>query len=499
MRMTTKLGGMVCTALLLLGYDSPTRADATRPNDASINSWVESALRQDPWGDASGIEASTTDGIVTLRGEVRDLAAKKFAELEAKKIAGVRAVIDELSVTPTSRFDGVISEDVRARLLDSPGGDLHRLKLSVTDGIVSLDGKVDSWSERREASLLASEVRGVRKVENHLEIDYTTHRPDWEIREDVISSIKRDVYLLRYPLDVVVKSSAVIVSGTVGSAYEKERVADDAWMVANVTAVDNHVRVDPWEDMGTRKKGPLPQDVDIARAVVDAVQQDLRIVDPYRIDATCEAGYVTLRGTVPTFHQKVVAERDARDVVGVAGVANELVVKSAHRTDDRIRGEIDSRFDTDSLIQGEDIEVRVNHGVVTLSGIVPTSYERGHAFEIAARIPGVLSVVDDLEVSGRLILTDAQLGRRIRDRLIEHSLTRPVADRIEVNVDNGVVTLTGDVDTSVERREAGRVALLTDGVNAVDDQLTVEGVEHSSNGLLYPSESLTYEDLLASR
>jgi osmotically-inducible protein OsmY len=56
--------------------------------------------------------------------------------------------------------------------------------------------------------------------------------------------------------------------------------------------------------------------------------------------------------------------------------------------------------------------------------------------------------------------------------------THLAADRIKVMVQDGAATLTGDVDTWAQRREAARLALLTNGVCAVDNRITVSGTNY---------------------
>jgi osmotically-inducible protein OsmY len=74
--------------------------------------------------------------------------------------------------------------------------------------------------------------------------------------------------------------------------------------------------------------------------------------------------------------------------------------------------------------------------------------------------------------------SDATLAKAIRDSFRRHWTTSRVADRIRVGVEDGVATLTGDLDTWYERLEAGRVALGTEGVWKVQNRLTVKGYDY---------------------
>ena len=69
----------------------------------------------------------------------------------------------------------------------------------------------------------------------------------------------------------------------------------------------------------------------------------------------------------------------------------------------------------------------------------------------------------------------SRLTQNIMDRLGQNWATWLVQNHIKVRVKNAIATLTGDVDTWSERNSAGRVAFSTDGIWAVDNQLTVHG------------------------
>jgi len=69
--------------------------------------------------EASEITVRSQEGIVTLSGKVKNLAAKPCAALEAKKINGVLSVINKIVVKPSYRRDANIAKDVRRRILNS--------------------------------------------------------------------------------------------------------------------------------------------------------------------------------------------------------------------------------------------------------------------------------------------------------------------------------------------------------------------------------------------
>jgi osmotically-inducible protein OsmY len=472
-----KLGIMAVLVFCVFALKPLVVCAADRPDDDTITRFVKEALQQDPRVMASEIQVSTEKGIVRLSGTAWNLADKRFADREAKKINGVRGVIDEIMVEPAYRPDTDILQDVRRRLIDSSAIQSPGVGIIVLDGEVTLDGTVASWTEMRQADLLASEVMGVKAVRNHMAIETPRKRSDKQIRKDIEATIQRDVYLADLPIEVSVDKGIVFLKGKVGNAYQKERAWEDAW-IDGVTSVKNQTTVEGWEEQGVRRNHPAPTAQQLEQSVRDELYQDLRIEDPFKINVDASHGEITLRGKVPTYHQKRIAERDARDVVGVWWVNNLLNVHVNRRTDKAIAYDLNFELGTDYVLAGQDIQPHVKNGVVTLSGNVNSAFERDHAARVAADVLGVREVVDNITVHPYPRYSDAALIHRIDDRLAGNWETYRVADRIEVKVKDGKAILTGQVDNWAQYREAAAVTRLTDGVWALDNQLSVAAADY---------------------
>lgn len=448
--------------------------------DSDITYWVKDALNRDVRVESYDINVSTKDGIVTLSGSVDNLAAKKYADLEAKKIDGVLGVVNEISVSPAWRSDTDIRNAVRRWILNSAVIESEGISVNCADGKVTLSGKVDSYSEAKEAELLASEVRGVKDVENSIGTEWTTERSDREIKNDAVAALKRDVYLTDLPTTVTVDNAVVTLEGTVGSAYEKDRAYDDVRWIQNVKNVNNKLKVEWWEKRGVREQKPFPSDADLKKAVRDALDQDIRL-NASDISTKVSYGCVTLDGTVHSHYEKRIAERDAHDVVGVGWVTNNLFTRVDMREDWAILDDVKFNLDTDATTEGFDIAVTVNNGVVTLSGNVNTWYERSHARDVAGKVKGVRKVVNQIEIYRETTRTHTSVAvvKNIEEHLKKNWTVREVCDRINVTVERGMATLTGEVDTWAQRRQAGEVAFNTEGVWKVDNRLQVKGYDYN--------------------
>ncbi len=449
---------------------------ASTPADSDISYWVKSALRNDERVDASTIDVAVKNGIVTLSGEVTSLAEKAYAVRDARKVRGVANVVDELQIVPVNEYaDDDICHMVRRRILNSSLIHSDNIKVDCTRGKVTLSGEVASWSERDAANLLTYEIGGVKDVENRIIVTGQPKLSDEEIKNRVATLFSLDVYLSGLPITVSVKDGVVTLTGTVDSDYEKGRATRKAFQL-QVKEVVNNLQVKPGQSREERGKTVLSGEK-LKEAVATVLKLDGRI-NATRITVAANYGHVTLDGSVDNAYEKRLAEQDAKDVIGVAWVSNNLVLSTPKRSDAFIRDDVNFNLNTDYLLDGVAIAVRVNRGVVTLSGQVHNWYQKTRAEEIAEKVKGVKQVINHLRVYRETSKSDQELTREVKKRLKWNWNTWWVHDKINVEVVNGVAILTGDVDTWSERKEAARVAFHTKGIWEVDNRLTVNGFSY---------------------
>jgi osmotically-inducible protein OsmY len=464
----------VFAALAFLLSVAQSASGAERPGDAEITDWVEEAIAADPRVRGSVVEVETRGGIVTLSGSVATVAGRRYAVLAAQKILGVLSVTDQLEIETPLRSKSDVAADVRRRIENSEFIDSRQLEVTVRGGTVRLTGEVGSGSQRYEAELLASEVAGVRAIENFLSANFDPKRSDAQIRRDVVATLSRDVYLARLPIEAAVEKGEVTLTGSVGSAYESTRAASRIRWVDGVRAVRNQLQVEWWEDRGARVAAPAPRtDAELAATVSQQLQQDVR-VDASRIQVMADRGRVSLLGRVESLRQKRIAAEDAWNVAGVGLVANGLEVVAAVRPDAEILREVRSAMAADAELSDAAVEVRVESGVVTLEGRVASGYQRVHAGAIASRTRGVERVRNRLVARTWDSRADGQLAAEVTRRLARDWRTAGLGKRIGVQVEGGVVTLTGTVDRWAERRSAGQVAGTTRGVRKVSNRIVVQ-------------------------
>ena len=201
-------------------------------------------LEFDPVIDAGGIGVSVIDGVVTLTGHVRSYPDKIAAETAAKRVAGVKGVANDLSVTlwpGTERDDTDIAQAAVRALEWNPRVPKGAVKVTVKDGWVTLEGSVD-WNYQREAAALAVEpLGGVTRVVNRIAL-----RPKVvpnAVEKRVQSAFQRSASIDAKHVHAETYGGRVILRGVVRSWAEREDAERAAWSVAGVTEVDNHLVV----------------------------------------------------------------------------------------------------------------------------------------------------------------------------------------------------------------------------------------------------------------
>jgi osmotically-inducible protein OsmY len=133
-------------------------------SDAEIERDVEEELQWDPDLDATDIAVSVKSGVVTLAGFVKSYTDKYEAEAAAKRVAGVRAVANDIEVRMPSvdeRPDPDIARDAVAAIKS-------QLPISSEHIKIVVKGTVRSWIEREEAERTAWSAPGVTKVDDQI-------------------------------------------------------------------------------------------------------------------------------------------------------------------------------------------------------------------------------------------------------------------------------------------------------------------------------------------
>jgi hyperosmotically inducible protein len=170
---------------------------------------------------------------------------------------------------------------------------------------------------------------------------------------------------------------------------------------------------------------------------------------------------------------------------------NQVGAKEA-RSDTVITAELKAKITDSELLDHTDISVETNNAVVTLTGTVATEAQKSQAEELAKNTEGVASVDNKLTLNpdqGKGMVGSAEEKTKegyaeTKDALSNARITSEVklkfaaddtvkALNIDVDTNNGVVTLSGTVNSKKELNQAVQLAKSVDGVKHVKSNLTI--------------------------
>lgn len=211
-------------------------------------------------------------------------------------------------------------------------------------------------------------------------------------------------------------------------------------------------------------------DSDLKNDVIDELQW-LPSVDSTHIGVSVEDGAVTLSGAVDSYPEMRLAGHAAQRVHGVTALAQELTV----RGDEHAANDSDiARMAGESLQRAGDVpagvRISVRDQVVTLSGAVTWQYERVAAERAISHTPGIVGVVDTIEILPGALAVDVKdaIGAAIlRNAQLEGGHITVTAES------DGLVTLAGTVRSWSERRQAEHASWSAPGVTDVTNHLRV--------------------------
>lgn len=215
-------------------------------------------------------------------------------------------------------------------------------------------------------------------------------------------------------------------------------------------------------------------DLDLKKSVETELNFEPSI-NPAEIGVAAKDGIVTLSGRIPSYWEKVAAERAAMRVAGVRAVVNQLEVRlpvSSERTDEDIARAALDALKWSVLIPPSSIKVKVSKGWVTLEGSVDWQFQKTAAEKAVRKLYGVLGVSNFVEVKAHVSKFEVKAA-------IESALKRSAevdANQIKVETEGDKVILRGSVRSWFEREEAERAAWRAPGVHSVDNRITVGAI-----------------------
>jgi osmotically-inducible protein OsmY len=144
------------------------------------------------------------------------------------------------------------------------------------------------------------------------------------------------------------------------------------------------------------------------------------------------------------------------------------------KTDSQLKQDVIAELKWEPAVNGAQIGVEVKDGIVTLTGHVDSFAEKWDAERAAQRVFGVkaLAVEIDVKLPGSSQRNDADIARSVENVL--QWTTYVPKDAVKVMVENGWVTLTGEVNWEYQRQAATSAVRYLMGVTGVSDQIAIK-------------------------
>ena len=212
--------------------------------------------------------------------------------------------------------DADIQKDVIAEMRWEPSLKDDDIGVAVRDGVVSLAGFVDSYSDKSKAESVASKVKGVKAIANDLEVKLpsSSTRTDLEIAPAAIDALRWNIAVPPDRIKLKVEKGWITLEGNVDWFYQKEAAERAVRYLTGIKGVSNLVMVKP-----------VPAPTDVKQRIKDALQRGAPF-DAERINVETSGNKAILKGTVHSYAEYRDAERAARNAPGITEVENKLTV-----------------------------------------------------------------------------------------------------------------------------------------------------------------------------
>jgi osmotically-inducible protein OsmY len=213
-------------------------------SDSELQQDVMEELVWDPKVGRAEIGVAARDGVVTVSGRVDSYAKKVAAVKAAERVAGVRAVADELNIDVPSwsrRSDMDIAHAVANALRWDVEVPDEKIKARVDGGWVWLDGEVDWEFQRSAATRALRNLTGVLGVSNEIRLKKHVFAPD--VKGRIESALKRNAAVDASQITVLAHDGEVTLKGRVHSWAARADAERAAWSAPGVYRVKDELTV----------------------------------------------------------------------------------------------------------------------------------------------------------------------------------------------------------------------------------------------------------------
>jgi osmotically-inducible protein OsmY len=219
----------------------------SKKTDAQIQRDVIDELGWDTRVKATDIGVEVQDGIVTLSGTVDSWTERVGAQEAAHRVAGVLDVANEVRIQLPGEFqrhDTDIARAVRQALEWDVTIPHERIRTTVSNGVVTLEGNVDLWAERDGAERCVRNLTGVVEVRNLVSIDpFVPEVSAHTLHQAIGAALERKAERAARAVHIAVKDGNVTLTGEASSWIERSAIEQAVRGTRGVRKVDNQIRV----------------------------------------------------------------------------------------------------------------------------------------------------------------------------------------------------------------------------------------------------------------
>lgn len=215
-----------------------------KKSDSQLQVDVQDELKWEPGIDHENIGVSVESGIVALSGIVRSYAEKLLVEATARRVKGVRAIAEDMTVRypfESKTTDAEIAKRVADVIEWDPLVPSDKINVTVENGAVRLRGDVE-WNYQKDLAFKdASKISGVVRVDNWIAVSPSVDTAD--VSERIEQAFERQADLEAERIHVRSFGSKIILEGNVSTLNKRNLAERAAWAAPGVSQIEDNLVV----------------------------------------------------------------------------------------------------------------------------------------------------------------------------------------------------------------------------------------------------------------